>query len=194
MLLDTPEKYYKTIELLAKKFDNGIITSFGLFCGILHNYDYSARIPSKDRDFLNSVANHKNLTVIIGTGDYNSPSKEKGCDHCLLAYAKRMIRIEKHRELFPNIKWKIINNLHSKVAIFWDDNSKISVVGSRNFTGSENMEMSILVKDKETNDELYDYCNNLLNVAKNVDLDTMIKISVDETGGERCISLLCNEI
>lgn len=194
MLLDTPDKYYKALTLLAAKFDHGIITSFGLFCGILHDYDFSSRIPSRDRDFLNSVANHKNLTVVIGTADYFSPGKNKGCDDCVLSYTKRMIRIEKHRELFPNIKWKILSKLHSKVAVFWNEDNKVAIIGSRNFTGSENMEMSILVKDQDTTNELHNYCNYLVGISTNVDLDIMIKTTIEETGSDRCMSLLCGEI
>jgi hypothetical protein len=194
MLLDTSYKYYKTMEMLASKFDHGIITSFGVFCGILHNLDFSYKIESHDRNFLDSIKDHNDITVIVGTGTYNSPKKSGNCDDCLLAYAKRTVRIEKHREIFPNVKWKIIENLHSKVAVFWNDGNIVSIIGSRNFTGSDNMEVAIVVKDRETNLELRDYCLNLDKIAKDVDLDIIIPMMIESTKSDRCVSLLCGEI
>lgn len=193
MLLQTQKEYYDVLIAVAKNYEHGIITSFGVFCGITFDFDCSKTLVSDDRRFLDSVANHQDLTVVVGTNGYYSPKKTT-CKDCLLAYSKRNIRIEKHRELFPNIHWKFLRSLHSKVAVFWGERGKIAVIGSRNFTGSDNIELSIVVRDAQTAGQLVEYCQNIVKLSTDVNLDNLIMHSIDETGSDTCIKLLYDEI
>ena len=147
MLLKTPEEYYKFLTAVALKSDHGIITSFGVFAGIGFDGDINDVYPSNENSFLKSVENHPDLSMIIGVhGYYSSYPKGGQCRHCLTAYARRTLRIDTHREYFPNLNWHVLHSLHSKVSCFWNGDNVIAIVGSRNFTNSPNHELSIVVK------------------------------------------------
>jgi hypothetical protein len=193
MLLKSQREYYEALIKIASKYEHGIVTSFGVFCGITFDFDCSKTMVSYDRKFLDTVSNHNDLTIIVGTGGYYSPKKSK-CNDCLAAFSKRNIRIEKHRELFPNINWRFLENLHSKVAVFWGSAGSMAIIGSRNLTGSDNMEVAVVVKDRETTNELLAYCSELVSRSEEVNLDNLIIHNIEQTGGDDCIKLLYDEV
>jgi len=197
MLLTSAEQYYKALTALAQKSEHGIITSFGVFAGIGFDGDINDKFPNEENKFLKAVANHPDLTMIIGVHGYYSPYPEKvspgHCRHCISAYTRRTLRIEKHRELFPNLKWYMLNSLHSKVATFWTDKQTISVIGSRNFTNSPNHEAAILVQSQPEAISIRDYAIGLKEMSEPVELDKLMNYLVNETGSDYCLKIICGE-
>lgn len=197
MLLTTPEQYYGTLTKLAQTFEHGILTSFGVFAGIGFDADINDKYPSEERAFLDSIANHPDMSMIIGVHGYYSPFPKDvqpgNCRHCIAAYTRRTLRIEKHREIFPNIKWYILRSLHSKVASFWNDKGVFSIIGSRNFTNSPNHEAAFLLKGNEAV-TVRDYALSLQNQGQLVDLDGLIDYLVTETGSDYCLKVVCGEV
>ena len=196
MLLKTPEEYYKFLTAVASKSQHGIITSFGVFAGIGFDGDINDKYPSKENEFLNSVKDHPDLNMLIGIhGYYSSYPKTLGdgkCRHCLAAYARRTIRIDTHREYFPNLKWSVLRSLHSKVATFWNGDNCISIVGSRNFTNSPNHELSVVLKGPEAL-SVREYAQGLLAMSKPVDQAELMQFLIDETGSDYCLQIMCGE-
>jgi len=190
MLLKTSEQYYDILTHLAANSDECILSTFGVYCNIVHGLDLvDKQQKSADREFLESVANHPNMTVIIGVLGYHTAHFKKDCRHCELAYAKRVIRNEKHREIFPNIKWLFCESLHSKIFSIRKGNEYLGVVGSRNFTGSSNHELAVTVKDKDAQ-ELYNYAHTLKDLSQSINLDSMLTKCLDELDNHDFVDFL----
>lgn len=187
MLLDTPELYYQAMKILCDKSNESIITSFGVFCGFTIDNDFSDRFTSEDRKFIDSISNNNNVSIIVGTGGF-TPCK-KGCDQCGISYARRTLRIERHRQEYPNLNWYICESLHSKVATFRVDDKFIAIIGSRNFTGSVNKEMAIIINDQKTAKELFDYTIKLKTESKLVSIDSVME-SIIINSDARYINLI----
>lgn len=173
MLLETPESYYKAMKVFCDKSEEIIITTFGVFCGFTIDNDLSNRFLTEDRNFIDSIADNNRISIIVGVADF-SPCKN-GCDQCGIAYARRTLRIERHRQEYPNFNWYLCESLHSKVASFKIKNDFYSIIGSRNFTGSTNKEMAIVINDQKSSKSLYDYTNNLKNESVPVTIDSCIE-------------------
>lgn len=187
MLLETPEKYYKVMKALCDSSDESIITSFGVFCCFTVDNDLSDRFISEDRKFIDSISNNKNVSIIVGVGGF-TPCK-KNCDQCGISYARRTLRIERHRQEYPNLHWYICESLHSKVAAFRINGKYVSIIGSRNFTGSVNKEMAITIEGQSEAKELFEYALMLKNSSKPVSIDTVIE-SVILNSDARYIALV----
>lgn len=173
MLLESPEAYYAAMKKLCDNSQKAIITSFGVFCNLTISGDSSDKSKSIDRDFIDSIANHPDLSIIVGVMGF-SPCKDH-CIPCGVAYIRRTLRIETHREKWPNLKWHFCQSLHSKVAAFIIDGKYFAIIGSRNFTGSTNKEMAIVVSDQSTAEQLYKYASNLLVESPQVTMDALIE-------------------
>jgi len=197
MLLTSAEQYYKVLTALAKKLEHGIITSFGVFAGVGFDGDISDKYPCEENKFLKNVSDHPDLSMIIGVhGYYSAYPKDVApghCRHCIAGYTRRTLRIEKHRELFPNLKWYMLNSLHSKVATFWNDKQTISIIGSRNFTNSPNYEAAILIQSQSEAISVKNYAIDLLKISEPVELDKLIDYLVKETGSDHCLKVVCGE-
>lgn len=179
ILLETPEQYYSIMNRFIKDSEETIITTFGVFCGITYNSDISYKFPSEDRNFLDNISDKSNISIIVGVGGYTPNKKE--CNECGVAYARRTIRIEKHRELYPNINWYLCESLHSKVAVFKINGNYVAIIGSRNFTGSNNLEIAVPIFDSQTAKSLYDYANKIKSLSKQVNIDNVINSVVSNS-------------
>lgn len=197
MLIKSSEDYYKALTAAAIKSDHCIITSFGVFAGIGYDGDINDKFPSEERKFLDVIKNHPDISMIIGVHGYYSPYNPKispgHCRHCIQAYTRRALRIEKHREIFPNINWYSLHSLHSKVAVFWGQNHTIAMVGSRNFTNSPNHELSICISNTTDAESVKEYAIGLKEIANPVSIDSMIDFLVQETGSDYCLKMMCGE-
>lgn len=196
MLLKTPEDYYKFLGAVARASNHGIITSFGVFASIGFDGNINHKYPSKEYDFLNDVKDHPDLNMVIGVhGYYSSHPKDVNdgqCRHCLAAYARRTIRIDTHREYFPNLKWNVLRSLHSKVAVFWNGDKAIAIVGSRNFTNSPNHELSIVVQGDEAL-AVREYAQSLQEMSEPVDQGKLMEFLIEETGSDYCMQIMCGD-
>lgn len=195
MLLTTSDQFFQALTTLAKRFDHGIITSFGVFASIGFNGDISNQFPSAEHTFLKTVADHPDLSMIVGIHNYYSPQPSYidggNCRHCLSAHARRVLRIETHRELFPNIKWRLLRGLHSKVAVFWSDNMTMAIIGSRNFTNSQSIEVAMLTQDAAQTENLKNYVIDLRDQSTEVELGSLINYLIEDTGSDYCVQMVC---
>lgn len=198
MLIKSSEEYYNILANTASKSEHGIVTSFGVFAGIGYDGDIGDKYPTEERKFLETVKDHTDVSMIIGVHGYYSafpPKISPGhCRHCIQAYGRRALRIEKHREFYPNIKWYTLHSLHSKIAVFWGPKHVIAIVGSRNFTNSPNHELSLCISNSNDAIGVKSYALELRDMATPVSLDEMINFLIKETGNDYCLNMLCGEV
>jgi hypothetical protein len=179
MLLESPEAYYSAMKGLCDKSQEAIVTSFGIFCNLTINRDTSDKSKSEDRKFIELVANHPNLSIVVGVGGYSAC--KDNCDACGVAYVRRTLRIERHRQEWPKLKWYLCESLHSKVAAFKIGDKYYAIIGSRNFTGSPNKEMAMVVSDPVNTKALFEYATSLISLSKPVTIDTAIESAVNNS-------------
>lgn len=187
MLLKTQTQYYQAMTALSQKADEIIITTFNIFCGHSFKADLNDKFPSPDRTYLDFLKTKTDVKILVGVGSYYTPAREKGCDDCGIAYAKRTLRMQRYLNEYPNIKWYLLEKLHSKIAVFRTGTTVAAIVGSRNFTNSDNDEIGVVLRPGSSEaTELYNYAYELMNDSRSkiVDTDVLIHSVINNAGVE----------
>lgn len=123
LILRSTEEHFNHIDsLIKRKPDTAVITSFGIYSGIMHNgFDLnkvSARYKSRTKDMLDSLMAVPNVNILIGISPYRSCSGTLKCLYCQLTYVKTLFRLLANLDSYPDFKWRIIENLHAKLTLF----------------------------------------------------------------------------
>lgn len=142
---------------VAEVPDHTIISSFGIYAGITYNgndtTEWGEKYRLATRDLLETMRKLPDVKMLIGVADYRSCKNKDYCRDCEINYAKGLLRLAFHAELFPEFKWRVSTQLHLKCALFFYGNEIKGVAGGRNFTDSNWADVTI-----ELNDE---YCREL---------------------------------
>ena len=132
------------VNFLNKAVDNKpkavFISSFGTYLGITYDgrdtTSWGEKYQLKIRSFMESIRSINNVKVLIGLANYTSCKGKLQCKDCEKTYARSLIRLMNHAELFPEFKWRMVNELHLKCTLFFYDDNIVGVSGGRNLTDS----------------------------------------------------------
>lgn len=118
---DINEHYNYLDSLIKLKPDTVVITSFGLYSGIMHNgFDLNEvpRYKTRTKEMLDSLKDVPSVNILIGLSPYRSCSGTLKCLHCQISYVKTLFRLLANLDNYPNFKWRIVENSHAKVTLF----------------------------------------------------------------------------
>lgn len=132
---------------VAESPSHVLISSFGIYAGITYSGKDTTTWGDKyrlaTRDLLESMRSLSDVKMLIGVADYKSCKYKDYCRDCEINYAKGLLRLAFHAELFPEFKWKVSTELHLKCALFFYQNDIKGVAGGRNFTDSHWADVTI---------------------------------------------------
>ena len=146
-ILKSQEEYFKAVIENAKESSSVLISSFGLWAGIMSN-GYQTKYPCASRDALEIIQNN-NIYFIVGRPQYIPCDKDK-CPHCLEKWKEQCGRIHTTLQGF-GIKYRISDTYHAKYCLF---KNGTSIVGGMNFTTSNWTDYMFVSKDKELHKQL----------------------------------------
>lgn len=144
MFLESAEHSQYLFDRVAEKPERILISSFGIYAGITYSGQDTTTWGDKyrlaTRDLMEIMRGIKSVYMLIGVAPYKGCKGDKYCQDCEIQYAKSLLRLAYHAELFPEFKWKISTDLHLKCAIFSYPKGTVprirGVAGGRNFTDS----------------------------------------------------------
>ncbi len=118
------------------------ISTFGLYCGVLHDgrdtAEWGSSYANNSRKILDGLAAVPQVRILVGLPQYKTCKVNKTqCLDCEMAYAKSLLRISAHITKFSKFKWRVCNQLHMKCTIVTAGDTICSFVGGRNYTGSD---------------------------------------------------------
>lgn len=151
---DVNEHYNYIDSLVKRKPDTALITSFGLYSGIMHTgldlNEVSAKYKTRTKEMLDGLNQVENVNILIGVSPYKSCSGTVKCLSCQLSYVKTLFRLLANLDKYPHYQWRIIENLHAKVTLFsynlGGGNFEFKgVVGGRNLNDSSWRDFSMSI-------------------------------------------------
>lgn len=158
MFIDIEQHNQWLLDSIAEKPHTITIASYGIYAGISYTGQDTTQLGSKyqiaTRDIMQSMKSVPNVRFLIGISDYKSCKGSRTCIDCEKQYAKSLIRILYHVDMFPEFEWKISNSLHLKSCIFEFEDRTSGISGGRNFTNSQWHDCSFVLSD--------DNCRQLL--------------------------------
>lgn len=176
-LLITPKEHITYLrDCVNRTPKHTIFASFGLYAGIdMYGRDihsWGGEYTNATRELLESMRPLKDVKIIIGVTDYSSCKDNKYCKDCEVKYAKNLIRLLNHVEIFPEFKWKFSTSLHLKAYLFVYDKSVSGVAGGRNLTNSswEDVSFTLSVEQFKV---LYDRTIKVWGEARDLTSDSL---------------------
>jgi len=145
MFLESADHSNFLFHCVADKPTKVLVSTFGIYAGITYSGQDTTKWGEKyrlaTRDLLDSLrtkGKHRpRVQMMVGVAEYKGCKGDKYCKDCEIQYAKSLIRLAYHAEIFPEFEWHISTQLHLKCAIFYYPNGEIrGVAGGRNFTDS----------------------------------------------------------
>jgi len=144
MFLESADHSQYLFDRVAENPEKVLISSFGIYCGITYSgqdtTEWGDKYRLATRDLMEMMRGIKNVYMLIGVAPYKGCKGNRYCQDCEIQYAKSLLRLAYHAELFPQFKWKVSTDLHLKCAIFSypkDNTPRVKgVAGGRNFTDS----------------------------------------------------------
>ena len=172
LLLDSKSHHDWIKEHIARKPNKVIITTFGIWAGILANgqdtQTWGNKYKLETSEILQYLSDNSIATnIIVGIGDYKSCKKDDVCLDCEKTYVESAIRLGNHAQAFPLLKWRFSTNLHIKTTLMVFGDHLQGIVGGRNFTNS-NWEDCTVVLDQENCKTLLEYSVDLWRQSKNI--------------------------
>ena len=149
MILEHANHSRFLFDRVAEDPERVLISSFGIYAGITYagqdTTQWGEKYRLATRDLLETMRGIPDVRMLIGVAQYRGCKGEQYCKHCELQYAKGLLRLVYHAELFPEFQWRISTELHLKCAIFYynishPEGKKLiikGVAGGRNFTDSD---------------------------------------------------------
>lgn len=183
LIIDTQEHHDWIFDQISKEPKNAIITTFGLWAGILHDgrdtSEWGEEYQLQTRQILDKLQ-HIKTAIIVGIGEYKSCKGQKSCLDCERQYAKTILRINNHALAYPDIKWRVTSKLHIKMVIFEHQNKIEGITGGRNFTNSDWEDCTVVLDEKNCN-ILKDHARKLWKLSKDINDATVGEI-LEEQG------------
>lgn len=137
IIADLNEHYDYLDKLLSSNPDEVLISSYGIYAGILHDGRdanlFGPKYKTRSIDTLTKMADFS-VKMLVGVTDFN-PCKNN-CDDCEIKYINGLLRIKNHSDRFPSINFKIMRHNHMKCFIIRKGNKFLGVTGGRNFSDS----------------------------------------------------------
>lgn len=151
----TMEEHYKYFEqqILAKP-KAVIISTFGVFAGILDDgrdtQEWGPKYEKVTRKIVDLLEGVPDVKILVGLYRYQSCKGNIQCDDCAAKYIKGVGRLIKHREKWPNFKWRFSSECHLKSYLFFYPDGRVTgIAGGRNLTDSEWADVTFpLTKDQ----------------------------------------------
>jgi hypothetical protein len=167
--IEADEHNKKLLELAKSKPDKIVMSTFGIYCGITKTNDdvRSWGYTSNTRNILDEMIDKCNdITILIGISCYQSCRTER-CRYCENKYIMQTIRYLNHVDTFKSIKWRYSLDMHLKAYLFYHGNNKYGIIGGRNFTDSEWIDLTVSV-DGENFDKVEKHV--MLSIDKSYEL------------------------
>jgi hypothetical protein len=159
MFLTQSEHSGFLFDCVARRPDKVLISTFGIYAGITYSGQDTTQWGEKyrlaTRDLLESLrakGKHRpKVQMMVGVAEYKGCKGEKYCKDCEIQYAKGLIRLVYHAEIFPDFEWRVSTQLHLKCAIFYyKAGPPRGVAGGRNFTDSDWADVTMELSDDQT--------------------------------------------
>lgn len=147
LFLDHADHSRFLFDRASEKPDRVLISSFGIYAGISFSGQDTTTWGEKyrlaTRDLLEIMRTLPDVKMLIGVADYRSCKYNAYCRDCETTYAKNLLRLAFHAELFPEFEWRVSTQLHLKCALFYYGDVIKGVAGGRNLTDSNWADVTI---------------------------------------------------
>lgn len=193
LLISTEDYHEYLLDCVEKSPKRILISTFGIYAGIPENQH--SDIPAT-RAILNKISEKDiKTTIVIGYSKYLScKGRSIKCYSCEIKYIKSMMRLSLHAMSYPNIKWKMTDNLHLKSNIFLYDKSIICVTGGRNFTGSDWQDLSIIVEQPDDKKKMVEHFTQTSNASCVIDEQAILEVLKQQEISDKALKLVMDGI
>lgn len=175
------------IKMASAKPDKVLISSFGIYAGIMPNGDdihlKSEKYHNRIHDVFDSLVEVPSVQVLVGVPSYIECIDY--CSHCAEKYIRNMIRTHMHSKRW-NYSWKFSTELHLKCSVYIWKNLKRAIVGGRNMTNSSFADLSMLVKDEQVIDNIIEMYNTLWNESLDINQSNIDDLIIKQDVDKRC--------
>lgn len=178
MFLNLDEYYNYINSLLDKKPGEVLISTYGIYCGILDDgtdvTTFGSKYDKQSKQLCDRLREEKIKTsILVGVYSYRSCKGDFPCENCEKSYAKGMRRLLAHSIHWPEFKWRFSPNCHLKMFLANYKNSSEAVSGGRNMTDSEWADASFPIHDPASNKRLAIYFLNTWKESKVINEDNI---------------------
>lgn len=194
MFLQPTDHSQFLFDRVADKPDEILISSFGIYAGITYNgqdtTEWGDKYRLATRDLLETMRKIPTVRMMIGVASYRSCKGEGYCKDCELQYAKGLIRLAYHAELFPQFQWRVSTELHLKCAIFYYGDNIKGVAGGRNFTDSSWADVTFELTSKQAQ-ELAKHTMELWDASPELNDASIGRILENQQISQKTMDCLC---
>jgi len=152
MIFDTSESHTNGLKKLAKgKPESVLIATYGVYAGILHDGDDSHKWGGKyengTHELLDQLIQVPEVKILVGFSGLKLCRSD--CEDCLAVHYKQAMRLDQHRQKWPQFEWRYTEDFHLKAFLFYYKRGCIGVSGGRNLSSSEWTDASFILNNEQ---------------------------------------------
>jgi len=137
-------------KLIIEKPDEVMIATYNIYAGILHDgedaHSWGEKYHSDAHEILDMLCDCKRVRIIVGTPPLSLC--KAGCEDCIAKQYKSATRLSKHALKWPKYQWKYTGDFHLKCYLFKKDGIMKGVIGGRNLSDSNWVDVTFNIDDK----------------------------------------------
>lgn len=150
LLLSVDEHHGWIRDHVARMPDRVLITSFGVWAGILvdgrDTQEWGSKFKLETAGILRSLEEAGiESNILVGVSDYRSCKKDGVCLDCERSFVSAQLRLLAHARAFGGLRWRFTSQLHIKTVLMVFGRELVGLVGGRNFTGSDWVDCSVVL-------------------------------------------------
>jgi len=196
LFLDHADHSRFLFDRVAEKPDQILVSSFGIYAGISFSGQDTTTWGEKyrlaTRDLLEIMRTLPDVKILIGVAEYRSCKYNAYCRDCEITYAKSLLRLAFHAELFSEFEWRVSTQLHLKCALFYYGDVIKGVAGGRNLTDSNWADVTIELSPKYAT-ELAQHTMKLWNASAVLNDDAISEILKSQNISDKTMDAIASE-
>jgi hypothetical protein len=149
MLVDFESHAAHLAELISQGPDSVSIATYNIYAGILHDgndvHEWGPKYRNEVHEILDALNKLKNVRILVGIPPLILC--KEGCEDCVQKHYKWVRRFLAHTQKWKNIEWRYVENMHLKCNIFEFNGKRKGVVGGRNLSASNWIDLSFKITD-----------------------------------------------
>lgn len=143
------------------------IATYGVWAGVTDNG--VMKMNDVGEIFQEAAAHVPDTKVLVGAYSFKSCTGQFKCKHCVENYLRGTVRLLATAEAFPTIAWRCLVGCHLKCVHFQFAESARVIVGGRNFTDSEWLDLSFVFESSKICHSVMAVFDSLWATAMHVD-------------------------